>query len=139
MPVLDTEVLFALNPKDLRHANALKLLNELKKDGRKILVPDTAIFEFQIVLRSIDKSPPIIRTSILALRRAIEINGGEEVNTISSDLFANQCEIEEKYGLTYFDSLIAASTLSLDGELASGDKIFDRIPGIRRISLLRKT
>ena len=135
MPVLDTEVLFALNPRDPRHGAALKLLSELRRKSRRILVPDTATFEFQIVLRSIDKKPPTIRASILALRRAIEINRGEEVNTIGSALLASQCEIEEKYGLTYFDSLIAASTLSLDGELVSDDHVFDRVPGIRRIPL----
>jgi len=135
LPVLDTEVLFALNPRDPKHSDALKLLSKLKKDGRKILVPDTATFEFQIVLRSINKSPSIIKTSILALRKAIEINGGGEVNTISSDLFASQCEIEEKHELTYFDSLMAASTLRLDSELVSDDDVFDRVPGIRRISL----
>lgn len=102
-------------------------------------MPDAATFEFQIVLRSIEKRPPIIRATILALRRAIEINRGEEVNTIDSALLARQCEIEEKYGLTYFDSLIAASALSLDNELVSDDKAFDRVPGIRRIPLSRRS
>ncbi len=138
MPVLDTEVLFALNPRDRKHNIALKLLNGLKEEGGRILVPDTAMFEFQAVLRSIGKEPLIIRASILALRRAIEINRGGEVNTISSALLARQCEIEEEYGLTFFDSLIAASALSLDGELVSDDDAFDRVPGIRRIPLSNK-
>jgi len=135
LPVLDTEALFALNPRDPRHGTVLRLLSELQNEGKRMLVPDTAIFEFQIVLRSIDKKPPIIRAAVLALRRAIEINGGEEVNTMSSALLARQCEIEERYGLTYFDSLIAASTLSLNIELISDDDAFDRIPYIRRIPL----
>jgi len=135
LPVLDTEVLFALNPRDRKHDDALKVLSQLGKDGKRILAPDTAIFEFQIVLRSIDKKPQTVRASILALRKAIEINRGEEVNTVSLYLLARQCEIEEKHGLTYFDSLIAASTLSLDGELVSDDYVFDSIPGIQRTPL----
>ena len=139
MPVLDTEILFALNPKDPKHDAALKLLNELRQKGRKIFVPDTVMLEFQIVLRSIGKKLPIVKTSILGLRKAIEVNRGEEVNTINSTLLARQCEIEEKYGLTYFDSLIAASTLSVDEELISDDNAFDRVPGIRRASLSSKS
>lgn len=137
MPVLDTEVLFALDPRDPKHGAVLRLLSELRGEGKRILVPDTAIFEFQIVLRSIDKKPLIIKAAILALRRAIEINGGEEINTISSALLAQQCEIEERYGLTYFDSRIATSTLSLNSELISDDDAFDRVPYIRRIPLSR--
>jgi predicted nucleic acid-binding protein len=135
LPVLDTEILFALNPKDRKHEAALGVLKGLREDGKEILVPDTAMLEFQIVLKSIDKEPSVIRAAILALRRAIEANGGREVGTIDSGLIAEQCEIEEKYGLTYFDSLIAASALRLDGELVSGDRIFDGVPGINRIPL----
>lgn len=135
MPVLDTEVLFALNPRDHKHNAAIKVLSELRKKGKEILVPDTAIFEFQIVLKSIGKEPLIIKAIILALRRAIEINGGKEISTINLDLIARQCEIEEKYGLTYFDSLIAASVLKLDYEIISDDEVFNKIPGIRRIPL----
>jgi len=135
LPVLDTEVLFALNPRDRKHNATIKVLSELRKKDKEILVPDTAIFEFQIVLRSIGKEALTVKAIILALRRAIEINGGREVSTMDSDLIMRQCEIEEKYGLTYFDSLIAASVLKLDNEIVSDDKAFDKISGIRRIPL----
>lgn len=138
MPVLDTDVLFALNPKDNKHGAALKLLSELQKRNKGILVADTTTFEFIAVLRSVNKKAPIIRAAILAIRKIIETVKGEEVNTICSDLLANQCTIEERFGLTFFDSLIAASTLNLDGELVSDDKAFDRISGIRRIPLSQK-
>lgn len=47
MPVADTELLFALNPNGRKHSLALKALtiNVLK-------VPDTALLEFQVVLRA---------------------------------------------------------------------------------------
>ncbi|MEM2082663.1 MAG: PIN domain-containing protein [Candidatus Bathyarchaeia archaeon] len=135
MPALDTEVLFALNPRDRKHEAAMEVLKELRGRGERILVPDTAILEFQAVLRGIGRGPPIIRAAILALRRAIEVNGGREVGAIDSELIARQCEIEEAYGLSYFDSLIAASALRLDGGLVSDDRAFDRVPGIRRIPL----
>jgi len=49
MPVADTEVLFLLKPSDPRHKHILKLLEEL---GSSIVVPDTALLEFEVVLRS---------------------------------------------------------------------------------------
>ena len=61
--------------------------------------------------------------------------GIKEVCTLSTKLLLLQAEIEEKYKLSYFDSLIAASALSVDGVIVSDDKIFERIPGIRRIPL----
>jgi predicted nucleic acid-binding protein len=41
-------------------------------------------------------------------------------------------EIEEKYDISFFDSLIVASALRLDLGILSDDRAFDRIPGIVR-------
>lgn len=132
MPVLDTEVLFALNPGDKHHKHALKLLSELREKGVRLHAPDTALMEFQIVLRSISKEPAKIRKAVLALRTALQINGATETSTVDSQLVARQCEIEEKYDLSFFDSLIAASALRLDLGILSDDRAFDRIPSIVR-------
>ena len=48
MPVADTELLFALNPRDRKHKHALKALNM-----KGLRIPDTALLEFQAVLRSV--------------------------------------------------------------------------------------
>lgn len=135
MPVLDTEVLFALNPRDQKHESAVKTLSELREQGSGIYVPDTALLEFQIVLRTINKEPASIKASLLALRMVVEVIRGEEIKTIGSYLLAKQCEIEVNHGLTYFDSLIAASALSLDSQIVSDDHAFDRVTGIQRIPL----
>jgi len=94
--------------------------------------------EFQVVLRSLDKSPLVIRKAILGLRRALEINGVTEASTLDSELIARQCEIEERHGLTFFDSFIAASTLRLDSVIISDDRSFDRLLGITRKELSLK-
>jgi len=138
LPVLDTEILFALNPKDRLHSQALRLLAELRQEGLRVYAPDTSILEFQVVLRSLDKSPLVIRKAILGLRRALEINGVTEASTLDSELIARQCEIEERHGLTFFDSFIAASTLRLDSVIISDDRSFDRLLGITRKELSLK-
>ncbi len=118
MPVLDTEVLLALNPTDRHHKSALKLLGELRKSSLLLYAPDTAILEFQAVLRSLDKKPHLIRRTMLGLLKALQINGVTEASTTDSELVVQQCEIEAKHGLTFFDSLIAASTLRPDSTSA---------------------
>ena len=53
MPVADTELLFLLNLRDPRHDHALRIIEELK--GR-LYVPDTALLEFEVILRSKGRS-----------------------------------------------------------------------------------
>jgi len=130
MPVADTELLFALNPRDKRHKGALKALSI-----KGLKVPDTAILEFQIVLKARGRKTSEISSAMQALKHIFRQRKIKEVSTISIDLFIKQSEIEEKYGLTYFDSLIAASALMVDGMVVSDDKAFDKIPMLKRIPL----
>lgn len=127
MPIVDTEFLFALAPLDRKHERAMESLSI-----RNLRVPDTALFEFQIVLRARGRKADEVAKAIVAIR---EILGrtAREVQTISTDLFLKQAEIEIKYELSYFDSLIAASALLTDAMIVSDDRDFDRVPGLNRI------
>ncbi|PDM27177.1 hypothetical protein CP083_00140 [Candidatus Bathyarchaeota archaeon B24-2] len=131
MPVADTELLFAMNPRDRKHKDAINLLKEVNG----LVVPDTAILEFQIVLRARGRSPSQVRIALLALHEALTQNNVKEVKTLSVSLLAFQSELEEKYRLSYFDSLIAASALTLDRQVVSDDEAFDRIPDIKRVPI----
>lgn len=131
MPVADTDLLFALNPRDKKHDKALKIISTL----RGIKVPDTALFEFVIVLKARGKKAEEIREALIALKEIFERNLMREVKTIDTELIVRQAEIEEKYDLTFFDSLIASSALKLDKKIISDDKAFDKIPDIERIPI----
>jgi len=131
MPVADTEVLFALSPRDPRHPQVLELL----KGQADVIAPDTAMLEFQIVLRARGKKPAEVKAALLALREALTHFNVEEMKTMDSGLLALQCELEEKHKLSYFDGLIAASALTLDRKLISNDEAFDRVPGLERLPL----
>ena len=135
MPVLDTQILFALNPKDRFHERTLTRLTDLRRKNLTLHAPDTAVLEFQVVLRSMDRRTDMVRKALMALRAALEMNGAIETQTLDTDLLMQQCEIEGKYGLSYFDSLIAASALRLNDEILSDDESFDKVPGIKRIPL----
>ncbi|WP_290900848.1 PIN domain-containing protein [Ferroglobus sp.] len=131
MPVADTDLLFALNPKDKKHKKALKLISNL----RGIKVPDTALFEFVVVLKARGRKAEEIKEAVLALKDIFDRNLIREVKTIDADLITKQAEIEENYGLTFFDSLIAASALKLDKTVISDDKAFDKVPELKRIPI----
>jgi len=134
MPVADTEFLFALNPKDRKHQHAIRLLKEVSD----LIVPDTAALEFQVVLRARGRNPSQVKMALLALHEVLKRNNVEEAETLSLSLLAFQSEIEEKYGLSYFDSLIAASALKLDRQVISDDDAFNRVPNLKRIPLSQK-
>lgn len=129
MPVVDTEVVFALNPRDHKHQRVLELLEREKE----LLVPDTAVFEFQAVLRARGRSASEVKTALLAVNEALSRHGVDEVKTVSSSLLALQCELEESYRLSYFDSLVAASAMVMDRRIVSDDNAFDRVPELQRI------
>lgn len=131
MPALDTEVLFAVNPEDDKHVRAVNLLRS-KKD---LVVPDTSFFEFQMVLRTMGNSAAEVGKAVLAVRSVLSEHGVKEVGTMNSSLIALQCELESSYDLDFFDSLIAASALSLDSVVVSDDTAFDEVPGLRRVPL----
>jgi len=128
VPVADTDFLFALNPKDRKHQHAMKLLDTLSN----LIVPDSAVIEYQAVLRARGRSPSQTKLALLALHEALARRRVREAKTISTSLLAFQAELEERYGLSFFDSLIAASTLALDREVVSDDEAFDRVPDLKR-------
>ncbi len=132
MPVTDSELLFLLNPRDPRHRKALRVLEELRG---KLYVPDVALLEFEITLKSRGKNAEEIRRALLALKKIFEIYSMVEVQTINTLTLIKHLEILEKYKLSFFDSLIAAATLSIDRAIVSDDKDFDDVSEIKRIPI----
>jgi predicted nucleic acid-binding protein len=107
----------------------------LLKETSALTVPDTATLEFQAVLGARGRSSSQVKMALLALHEALTQSNVEEVKTVSITLLALQSELEERYGLSYFDSLIAASVLTLDRRVISDDEAFERVPNLKRIPL----
>jgi predicted nucleic acid-binding protein len=76
-----------------------------------------------------------VKIALLAVNEVLTRHDVEEVKTVSSTLLALQCELEESYGLSYFDSLLAASALAVDRHIVSDDEAFDRVPELKRTPL----
>ena len=74
--------------------------------------------------------------ALLSINEIFKKYGVREVKTIDSDLLILHVEISKNYGLTFFDSLIAASSLKVDRTIVSDDKAFDKAPDLKRIPLI---
>ncbi len=131
MPVLDTQVLFALNPKDPKHASALEVL----ETHQGLIVTDTAVLEFELVLKGRGRKVSEIRESLLALSEFLNSRGVKEQKTIDIDLLALSSDLQLNNKLSYFDSLLAASALSLDSVIVGDDEAFDLVQNLNRIGL----
>jgi len=132
MPVVDTELLFLLNPRDPRHSFALKIIEQLKGE---LYVPDTAILEFEVTLRSRGRSISQIRRALASIKKILIDYNIHEASTLSTGTLLLHLDLMEEYGLSYFDSLIAASAIVIDGVIVSDDKAFDRVKGLKRIPI----
>ena len=131
MPAVDTEVLFALDPGDKKHKRAIGLLTS----RQDLFVPDTATFEFQMVMRARGRRAFEIKEIAQSIHAILLERGVPEMRTMDSALIAQRCSLESDYKLTFFDSLVAASALSLDSTIVSDDAAFDLVPGLSRIPL----
>ena len=134
MPVADTELLFLLNPRDPRHDHALRIIEELK--GR-LYVPDTALLEFEVTLRSRGRSPHQVMKAFMGLKKIFIDYDIKEICTLNSDAIFLHLDFMRQYKLSYFDSLLAASAIRVDNIIVSDDKIFDYIVGLKRIPITK--
>jgi len=130
LPVADTDLLFALSPRDPKHRVVLQLVRKLD-----IVVPDVVVLEFALVLRNRGKSPQEIRAALQALHTIMERLHLPLLPTLSPSLLSLACELEQRYQLTFFDSLVAATALLHDNQVVSDDKAFDKVRGLTRIPL----
>ena len=131
MSVADTELLFLLNPRDPRHRYALDILETI----RNLVVPDVALPELELVLRTRGCSLDQIYLAMKAIKKILSNYGVEERSFISTELMLIHLDLEKGYGLSFFDSLIAASVMLYDKKVVLDDTAFDRVLGLERIAI----
>jgi len=131
MPILDTVVLFAAaDSNDRFHEGGRRYLRELSKG---MFMGTFAVIEFDLILRSNGYSPQA-RASEMVLLLA-DYPARSSVHPISPPTLVLGALIERESGLGYFDSMLAAEALQLDGTIVSSDREFDKVNGLKRIKL----
>jgi predicted nucleic acid-binding protein len=128
VPVIELDMLIAfVNPHDKLHDLADKLFSRIAAGKVKVAVASSALLEYELLLRSRGYPEREIRSDIEAFRTLLP-----DV-PISSTIIIKASEIRERYGLTYFDSLHAASAIIVDGIIISTDRDYEKVREIQAI------
>lgn len=131
MPVIEPDMPIALvNRSDKLHPIAKRLFKKISSGSLKnIVIPTSALIEYELILRSRGYSEDAIRKDIQAFMMISNIH---EI-PLTSKVIITASLLREKYHLSYFDSLHAASALAHDRIVISVDKCYRRIPDIKLI------
>lgn len=131
MPIIELDMLIAfVNRVDKLHETASKIFNKIiEGDLKGVAVPAAAYMEYELVFRSRGVSGEEILEDLNAFK--LIRNLGEVPLTI--EIIIDAAEIRAKYGLTYFDSLHAASALHLDGVIISTDKAYKKVKELKTV------
>ena len=131
MPVIELDLLIGLvNRDDHLHSAAVKFF-EMVRDRiiRDVSIATSALMEYSLVLRSKGVSDREIQSDIILIRT---INNLGEAY-LTSEVLVKAIDLRTKYGLTYFDSLHAATAILKDRVIISTDKAYSKINNIKHI------
>lgn len=131
MPVIELDMLIAYtNKKDRLHRIASRIfasISEGKLEG--VYAASSAYIEYELVSRSM---------GVPAIQIARELQSFQffptlKEHTLSLSIILNASIVRDQYGLTFFDSLHAATALANDSSIISVDKAYDNVEGLTRI------
>ncbi len=127
MLLLETDSIFALSVEDPLHNDLLALFRKTRTDKIQLGVPNTALWEFNVVLLSHGKNPTDTVNALVLVKAELSNLNILEVPTGIEDLIlANKLRTEFQQ-LTYFDSLHIAAARRLGVPLVSSDKICQQL------------
>ena len=128
MPLIELDVLLAfINGSDRYHEVASRVVEAAVTDESYYL-SSVALIEMSLIYRSRSMESELEEDLGLLLSL---FNGR---TTHLTPLEAMRAAwIRRKYGLSFFDSLHAASAMSLDSTILSFDEAYDRVEGLKRI------
>ena len=87
MPGLDTQILFAFNPRDKHHNRAIKLLKDIQMGKtRDAYVTDVALLEFVVVMKSRGYANRQIKKALLAIQRILVRYGIQYKKTLNTSV-----------------------------------------------------
>lgn len=131
MPVIELDMLIAfVNPLDKRHAMADELFVKIRNRRIKnVSAATSAYLEYELVHKSRGYGESEIRTDLEMFR--IFPNLGEK--DLSLNTLIKASELRETYGLSFFDSMHAATAMLADQRIISTDKTYDRVAGLIRL------
>ena len=133
MPVLDTVVLFgALDEEDEHHDASVAHMRRLSSESADYWIAGFALFEFDVVMKSRGLTfDERMENYALLLKDFPSVS--EKTLKIGPGTLFLTAELEKNQGIDYFDAGIASESLQKNGIVVSTDRVFDKIPNLKRI------
>ncbi|MCD6443895.1 PIN domain-containing protein [Candidatus Bathyarchaeota archaeon] len=131
MPLIELDMLIAfVNVSDELHRTAVAVFEKIAEGELKnVVIPASAYMEYELVLRSRGYNENVIREDVESFRRIPNL--GEA--PLTSSILIEASRLRERYRLSYFDSLHAASALSYDRTIVSVDQAYQTVAGLKAI------
>jgi len=131
MPVIELDMLVAYtNKKDRLHRVASRIFASIsagKLEG--VYVASSAYIEYELF----SKSMGVPAIQIVRELQSFQFFPNLKEHALSLSIILNASILRGRYGLTFFDSLHAATALANDGGIISVDKAYDNVEGLTRI------
>lgn len=131
MPLIETDTIYAfLNKNDAYHEFADTIFNMINDGKLSVKISSVSLIELQLIYKSKEIEYEF-EMDLIDLQRINNINWASL--DVTSSLTA--IYLRKNYELSFFDSLHIGIAINLDKQIISQDKIYDKIPGLKRISL----
>ncbi len=102
------------------------------------MCPNVALLEYEITLKSRGRSFSQVRRALACLKKIFIDYSIHEVSSLNTDSLLLHLDPVEEHGLSFFNSLIAASALRTDETIVSDGKAFDKVKELKRIPISGK-
>lgn len=135
MFLIETEFLFGLIPSDPWNEMVEEALGSVKGAGVDVRCLASGILEVVFVAKSEGNKEPEIRSGIAAMLSKMRTNGINIVESIDLKDILGCLSLRELYAVTFYDALHASSTLNRSAILVSNDDFYDKISGLKRVSI----
>ncbi len=142
MPIVETDLLYALlDDQDKHHQLAAKLFGKVRRLEIKPApqVSALSLVELEILLKS---GLVQVRGRAATDRDIVEYfkelcEGlkvyGMQISPVTCESVMLAASMRSKYNLSYYDSHYAAQARTLDQQIISTDRAYDRVPEIKRV------
>lgn len=129
MALIETDLILALaSSTDKHHKEAVKLIKKVKP----LKLSPYALIELDLLILS-GKLKAEIPEFYRGLSEVLSYYGLEVISPTPKHV-AKSWELRERYGITYFDSLHAATAIIENETLVSYDRTYSNVEGLRYLS-----
>ena len=131
MPLIETDTLYSfLNANDINHKFAETIILRVNNGELNVKFSSVSLIELQLIYKSKGIEYEF-ELDLVELQRIRNIEWAL-LDAISS---LTAIHLRKKYNLSFFDSLHVGIAITLDKQIISQDKEYDKIIGLQRIPL----